>query len=185
MNEKSWRDILPPIFADCVHTEDGRYKMSAPFVSGEYVSATDGRICVRMPKAGIDLSVIPPCEKAPPLDGLAWNKEYGLPLPVPEIEPEPELEDCETCNGTGQHWCGDCEAEHDCGQCDATGKKDVVYKPIDCGGPTPLGSGYVRKLFKHGAKLYPPVGGDQFRPWRFTIGNNIEGLLMPMRKEPA
>ena len=35
--------------------------------------------------------------------------------------------ECENCDGTGEHWCSDCECEHECGICDGTGYIDEEY----------------------------------------------------------
>jgi hypothetical protein len=37
-------------------------------------------------------------------------------------EYEDEIEECDVCLGSGQHYCDDCGAKHDCDPCDGTGK---------------------------------------------------------------
>ena len=41
--------------------------------------------------------------------------------------------DCPSCDGTGVHYCHDCDSEHDCGKCDGLGgiECDCIDNPID------------------------------------------------------
>lgn len=107
---------------------------------------------------------------------------------------------CPDCRGSGSEAvadsceCPHCTGTHDCGRCDGTGSvesgacQDCVGSGVsDADGPIDLipgysvARGYVAKLRRWGATVYPPADPAAGDPIRFTIGE-VEGFLMPMVK---
>ena len=75
--------------------------------------------------------------KGTTLDALrAWCADW-VPVECPACAGKGETETvvgCETCDGTGTHNCGKCDADHDCGHCNGSGEhKDDVSCP-NCNG---------------------------------------------------
>jgi hypothetical protein len=107
--------------------EDGW--LSKPWKSGEYVYATDGRICCQVSAAEYDAE---PWEhkqrKAPSIADVltepdAWTQFEFKPVECEKCKGKYEYSGrCSYCYGSGQHEC-DCGDAHDCGYCDGTGKE--------------------------------------------------------------
>lgn len=135
---------LHPIFRDCADYKTCRYSLEAPWREGEFIHATDGRWCVRVPVSalgpGVDLAALEPGERRVPknvttdiFDCPTWRYR-DTPAVLPEVGPPnracpeckgekvvPEKE-CDNCYGGGQCRCDDCDCRHDCGRCGGKGK---------------------------------------------------------------
>lgn len=126
-------DLMP----FCDREPAGRYDLSKPFARGEFVYATDGRICVRVPDT--EYEVDPEPRKTPDVTGLKFIdapdaewKEFQQPFVIEDNsgrwsdDPCPFCRErwvkCDQCNGEG--WiagkrkkaieCPKCEGEGDC-----------------------------------------------------------------------
>lgn len=177
---------IPKIFKDCCAEEGFRYAMEHPFVSGDYVAATDGRILVRMPKDKCGwLDAIPPTDKkAPPIADLAWNKPALAIVEVPAVGPV-VIEKCEECKGLGQGGCPHCGSEWDCEACGGEGSYErndrIVLAPTAIG----IGERFARLLGEWGVTHLQTRTADpnEIAALYFSIGD-VEGLLMPVKPLP-
>lgn len=153
-----------------------------PFSQGEWTYATNGHICVRVPR--IEGAATP--DNAPNAAALFVGVTTPCDMALPKIKipkgPTEKIE-CSDCEGSGHvHECPDCQCE--CDGCDGTGKcwprEDVS---VELAG-NPFAARYVRLLYelpnvripskeKHGAPM----------PFKFDGG---EGVLMgtsrPLKK---
>lgn len=95
-----------------------RESISQPFRTGEYVFATDGRICLRF-NANV-YSLIGPRDGTPTaesLEKLDWRHN--------EVQSWGSVETlfplCKSCNGVGKHKCS-CGHKHNCPKCSGNGR---------------------------------------------------------------
>ena len=178
---------LHPIFKECCLKTSTRYAMDHPFSQGGYWCATDGRILVRQKTDEPDSD-----GKYPDTASVWRADELYEPEPMPlDVTAEckncdgSETQKCEECQGTGECVCR-CDHEHECGYCDGRGSWDCrcnLGKHYDAGTYL-IAGGFVRLILKHGGLIFQPKDKAANKtPFRFTIGDSIEGLVMPMEKE--
>lgn len=152
MNRPNPFPDLPPIFADCVECDPPqRYPhLAKPFVQGDFIWATDGRIAIKL-KADAYLRANHPAHDKPELARVtAESFEAGDTHEIPEIG----RKECECC-----------------------GEMTMLDIPEDGlkVGPFLLGAGYVTILHRHGVK---EVSGSPGSPSvAFKVGD-VEGILM-------
>lgn len=202
-----WTTLVPPIFARCVDPYACRHGLSMPFVQGRWLYATDGRICVRMPAP--EPWPFEPAGRIPKdLDGnifrtLACQPE-GVEFPMPEGDCSTcngskhlEVRPCPDCEGEGSIEC-DCDRPHcdntyecedckgsgslgpgPCLDCDGTGIKDALDS-IELAPQCLIRRSYSALLRQAQAVAFPPVARPAREGIRFTIGDDIEGVLMPV-----
>jgi hypothetical protein len=159
-----------------------RYKLQTPFSEGDYTFATDGLMCVRVPR----LEDVPERENAPMnmlKNVFDPNPSQGafVPLGLYEIPGLKGNQRCEVCGGQGQHLCNKCETLHNCGKCDGQG--EVGESPI----AVTIGRHRVSHLLLNRIKALPAVwiaenanSDEQGLTFRFHGG---DGIVMPIRKE--
>lgn len=82
---------LPVCLETFCNKKSFHYQLGLPFRRGEFVYATDGRICVRMPADSYDGPVATE-GKFPKIESLDWDKEVVKWGPVPEPQP------CDKCH---------------------------------------------------------------------------------------
>jgi hypothetical protein len=148
--------------------EPGR-DLSVPFSLNGHTYATNGHICVRVPRR----PDIPENKEAPNPENLEWDFSRMKFGPLPE---GPLREQCRMCDGRGyEHDCPDCRRE--CEHCDGIGEQ--LLPPIRIGEARFKGVyiSWIREL--PGLEIGKPKPVDPL-PFRFDGG---EGLLMPMRPE--
>lgn len=116
-----------------------RVEFVAPFSVGKYTYATNGCICVRVPRIdgyrepGIGLNVNN-------IDEMMVKNQRMVPLPP--IPPGPHYRRCHSCIGGGKQKCGLCHGSgevecdmghmHDCPECDGDSSPDGICE--ECGG---------------------------------------------------
>lgn len=201
--------LLHPAFRDCCCPENVRPDMSTPWIHGDFVYATDGEMIVRSPatpEIRAASSAVPARNKRikGPQEvylGVEYRTE-PLTLPPPE-----SLEQCVECGGTGQvparkclkcmglgvidcnlghkHCCHVCGGSGTwpagrCGSCGGFGRGEGRNVSVE------VGEHYLSHylflwLLSQGATVYAPTSGERGNiPFRFTIGPNVEGRVMPM-----
>lgn len=145
---RTWKsEELPQVFRDCCHAERGRYCMDQPFQRGEFICATDGRICIRM-KGTLDA---PPIDgTTPPTEDLYGREERPNSVVIPaEFRCTPwRYETCVKCGGDGKCICDSCDCEHSCGACQGEGefKLQDIWQLFP-GDLSPfIGSAYLDKI---------------------------------------
>ena len=88
--------------------EDWRKYLHYPFSHGEFTYATNGRICVRVPRAKGTLEASGNQIKVgKSLVKYFQEAEQQAPEPINMNTPEPRKEECAYCEGSG-------EANHEC-----------------------------------------------------------------------
>lgn len=189
---------LHPIFAECCDPNYKRYDISRPFVRGEWICATDGRILVRCPRAGIEWPDEPD-RKVPKAESI-FDDISRTAFPLPECEgPKP----CPECKGTGVNASGEivCEesgiifpilrhgkpVEIDCEVCDGEGSGFNFDGPIRSllVRDTPryyLGENYAWLLRKHGVGEIHVPDSTRYTALYF-VGDGFDGWLMPHNTE--
>lgn len=149
--------------------------LAQPFSRGENTYATNGRICLRLPR----MADVPEQDKPKAEEIFAKAKmdcQY-FELEAFKLPTREEEEDCRACEGRGtDHDCPECTCR--CGSCGGTG----LHQPTIAVG---IGNG----VFSHKHVLLMQnlpglrVGetdGTEAMPFRFDGG---DGLVMPMRRE--
>jgi hypothetical protein len=147
----SWKSLLPPIFARCVDDQRNRkYDLSMPFVVGDHIYATDGRIAVRIATpAGWPLVN---AERAP----LSVVAEFDTRAYRPEPTSLPKVD----------------------GDCPACGRSTYHGDRIEIAPGYWLARRFATLLTDAGAVIYLPKILSN-NPTRFTIGP-VDGVVMPM-----
>lgn len=165
--------------------EESRPYMSLPFSVGEWTYATNGHICIRIPR----VPEIGECtEEKLPIAAVklfdALPSDGFVPLPPIKIEHE-EWEECPECDGRGHdHDCPSCQCV--CDDCDGTGVpkeghgtsvgvNDVIFHGIYVAKLQKLPNVAITKPLLEVS--YTSVKGVFFR---FDGG---EGILMPMTRK--
>jgi hypothetical protein len=131
MNTEVQIDLTP--FCDTEAPESRRFDMRTPFVQGEYITATNGKICVFLPTtdAPTEGRKVPQCDSI-----LALRPRIGgsLPWPSPQYLQKvltcrkcegtgaAHFRDCSECDGEGVIDCPECHHEYECGDCHGEGK---------------------------------------------------------------
>ena len=193
----------PEITGFCAD-EDGRYRISKPWVKDGWRYATDGRVAVRLPAEGEPDEPQPegPGTRLP--DASDWfGEQYEFkadlctePFPPHDgrtikqtCDNEAHMKDCQECNGTGTCWCPKCEHPHDCPKCHGEGvdRRSQTRCP-ECNSfgygnhPAPQviagkriqGTIAVRIAELPGARYYSD--GHAGRPLHFVAAGGLEGV---------
>ena len=110
---------------------------------------------------------------------------------------------CKECDGSGivicdydyDHDCPECKGKgvfaakaddpkaESCNSCYGTVKADPDYRPCLWPGVAAVSKRYVRLLIRHGGKLYPRVDGRLTHPLYLTVGDDVDGLVMPLKPQ--
>jgi hypothetical protein len=175
---------LPQIFNRCVAEECGRFRLTSPFESGGYYVATNGRICVRMPKAAalVDLPPLGPGEKVPDIGQLEWTRDLYMAAACPFIVPEQQFDFCRKCAGGGNVQC-EYGHVHECPRCGGAGTIPE-HKHVRLERGLKLRYQDADMLKRFGCEVYLRTDLTARGPLRFDIpGTQIEGLIMPAAEE--
>ena len=192
-----------------------RYELTQPFTAGEFTYATDGRIAVRVP-------AIPGADATPKKTDLtkAFAHDATLRKPIelprgwqdfPELKGPcnsckgtgkyPEMIECDTCDGSGEVTCSECDNDHDCKDCNGKGEVRGNVNAVceNCHGAcevphtTPISANrgelyfndsFLRRIFTlpDVAMSYHPDLPNEPAAFTFTGG---EGRIMGMRASEA
>jgi hypothetical protein len=184
---------LHPIFRECVDIHTTKVVVDRPFIQGDirgdFVYCTNGRMLVRTPvsavgegRAAAIRAAIPADRRIITRDGIfamfalgPWDADpIAIPDGLDETSPCPE------CKGTGKILT---MAEHnqdwECEDCDGSGRWDN-HDPNRFPGRYYIASCYLARLARHGASIHLPVSRLSTAPALFTIGELVDGLVMPM-----
>lgn len=164
--------------------DDTRPAIKAPFTYGEWTYATDGRICVRVPKDDRNFGETPgaPSRRAIETifnDGRDALEEVAIPADLPEVPFKP----CEDCNGSGKVQISQ-RVFMICDECDGCGDwRDIVGVDVGAGRFDTYYLRLIRELPNARLsvdKKRPGLGNSV--PALFTFDGG-EGRLMPMRMD--
>jgi hypothetical protein len=160
-------------------TDPYRYYLTKPFNVGEHTYATNGHICIRVPKR---VGVPDGDEHAPDPTALFLNSADHYRPFVVEL-PAATEEACEGCDGRGtEHDCPDCECECSNGHCHEGKVSSDSRVSVGING-VPFGAALVRLMLTlPGLQVnenHGEAGGHPMLRFRFNGG---EGALMPLRK---
>lgn len=177
--------LLHPIFRHCLDPDMARYDLSTPWIVGDFVYATDARILVRSPVTPELFAAYFIGEAKRPDVSSLWGPYEKQPLVLPSVE---SVALCEICKGRGKqgpYQCSECGHTHvmeeDCPACLGFGRGEGMTEGIDVGDYS-LSHAFSLLLVKYQAVLFRPVDRgplDKPNPLRFTIGDNVEGWVMP------
>jgi hypothetical protein len=186
---------LHPIFADAV-TEHHKFALERPFIEGDHVVATDGRLFVRTPCEALGAGGLVPYWKDPERKypgemaaGIAaqgpWDDE---PTPIPDglLSHVP----CPTCGGTGttDEW----GAEWECDDCE--GDKQVRNLERVHVGEFPFSAYLLSLLRMHGVtglrlSKNPPLQhaakAGECKCGAAFAGDGFDGVVAPMTLEDS
>lgn len=155
----------------CCGPDDIRYHLQKPWSDGEWTYATNGYICVRVPR----LADVEDDTGAPrALKLFAETPTNGKWFPVP-YQAMPDDIPCDVCNGEGKFSLTDDDPMEDCEYCDGTGKKhDITGRDI--------GNANFQCRFLAMIQGWEIAPNGKSSAARIRNGD-AEGLLMPIRKE--
>jgi len=201
---------LPELLLQCTEPQfHGRkYQIDLPWVLGNFVYATDGRIIARMPIKGLKKPLVQFLR-----DMTTRCVPNALPVYVGEFEDKPtklpKIEDprieCDTCNGKGYvttacpicrpgtpDWKPECpgckgtkERVYGCEKCEMDG---WVYQDTDRWCPVgwvAIAQNYLYLLQTNGVKeVFEPKQAPEPAAVKW-VKDNIEGRLMPSSRTAA
>jgi len=165
---------LHPIFADCCAQKNCIYDIDKPFVQNGFAYATDAKIIVRQKTDAPDTDVV-----VPSVGDLFDDFRGGQSVEIPEVEFDERI--CEECGGKGEWICTECKQDVICSACEGNGNfsDPLLFVPLSCG--FGISNRYAAILYRHGVRT-ACLPDDPDRPCRFYVGEDIEGLLMSIRK---
>lgn len=160
-----------------------RYSPPVPWVHDGWTYATNGSICVRVPRVIECPAVI---FDPPPAQNLEWGlkrvRRIALPAEPPPAKTvaceecggkgkRPTTLECEECEGDGDVTCDACGHDHDCERCGGKGEVKGPSGPCaDCGGTGQVPRRYVAVrtspgfgLSDHYARLLVEAGVREVR----------------------
>lgn len=151
--------------------QPNRERLAVPFSIGEWTYATDGKICVRVPRR-VDVPEIAFC---PAADKLSWQEGNFDVRQLPPIPPA-EWSECPVCDGSGHaHTCPDCSC--DCDECE--GKGEIIHQESIAYGGAYFTVEYWQKMITlPNLRLPETAKPDGVMPFRFDGG---EGLILARR----
>jgi hypothetical protein len=205
-----WTKLVPPIFAECVDSENPRWAFSSPFLKPDgYLYAANASIAVRMLWDGewtYQAEGRTP-DMRPVFSGMDCLADpISAPMPTgacPKCNGLRRLaeRECEKCKGTGkidvqfgcecphclgEHPCPECDGERrlgpcECPSCSGWGITDP-WMPIKIAPGVLIARHYAVTLATHSAKLYllKPAPGEGRIRFEFGI---VEGVLMRIHDE--
>lgn len=178
---------------------DDWFRCPQPWIAGGCEYATDGKILVRRKTNKPDSvqGFKPPNARDLIKDQLAileHNKDSTV-IPLPEFVScdlcggmtfTTQMDECDTCDGSGTDVCSECGHEDECEDCDGAGE----YESIDECGPCigrytvtidathNIAPRYVALLAKHGVKLVRRVTDSSVYFEIDVDGDHADGMLM-------
>jgi hypothetical protein len=189
---------LHPIFADAV-TEHHKFALGRPFVEGDHVIATDGRLFVRTPCEALGAGGLAPYWKDPGRKypsqmaaGIAaqgpWDDE---PTPIPDCVP---FVRCETCAGSGCYVdsLGLARMDTECLDCDGSGWERNLERVYV--GEFPFSAYLLALLRSHGVtglrlSKNPPLQhaakAGECKCGAAFAGDGFDGIVAPMTLEDS
>lgn len=182
---------LPPIFKACAAEEKhGKYDCSQPFVIGEHVYASDGRIACRIKLSDVP-DYVPTANKGPGADVVFAGVQTSGVAEIPNIE-GPQKEPCDECHGDKEVECNYGHM-HPCRECDRAGEQAVDPEPVFIDGHR-LGGKYLWILKSHGITTISlpvvqlskaPKVADKAKGGEYVYAshNGIEIVFVPMFQE--
>lgn len=191
-------ELLHPIFRECLDPDSTKYDLGSPFISGDDVVATDGRILVWTTLIGrLDLreavGAIKPTGKPwltrdrvvttiPRLDGY-----HEDPVFPPSLEDEMPCPECEGKRIREPFYCDCCDTYvvgARCNECGGSGRGEREPGGRWKGKPVGLGCDlsfpFVDLLTRHHAILRVPIDPAKTSQVRFWIGEDVVGVVMPL-----
>lgn len=167
-------------------SEESRPYLSTPFTIGDWSYATNGHICVRVPR----IEDVPAATEekltanVPKLFADIPEDGY-VPLPAVVIEADPH-DDCEECDGRGNvHDCPSCQCV--CSACDGTGTPVIGHNTSVQIGEAIFSGRYIAQIqTMPGVRITAPikdVGSHLELKACFFKFDGGEGALMPRRNK--
>jgi hypothetical protein len=184
--------LLPPIFRKCTTNDvNKKYDLTLPFVIGDYVYATDGRIGVRKRVTHeVDAALVRIERKG--IFPRSIVEMFAEPFasegtPVPDLTTAPH---CATCNGSGQvHglYCDNCgdfnphsAVTSECQECCGSGMKDGGNEGVILADHVEIAYRFLRMIKDASGVIHLPLNGDNKYRTMFLCPDGTEGIVMPM-----
>jgi hypothetical protein len=176
-----WRLKLPPLMLECLATENSRYTLMRPFVVGDYIYTTDGRVCART-RASDDLRPLIPDETRihPPVEATfaEWSHQTAMPTtPVPYVPRTDRTIVCENCARHIRKWGGLLEIE-------SKGEYDVplaIAVRFKADRDRYISGAILRRLYPHDVYLAFKASDKDMQSVYFRSKSQpVDGLLMPL-----
>ncbi len=148
-----------------------------PFSRGEFTYATNGHVCLRVPR----IAEYPEQEKPDPTKLFSRHFNDGPKSQITVSIPPHKtiLEECEYCDGRGhEHTCPDCTCE--CMHCEE-GMRDVAPKISVHIGNAIFDAKYIRQLLAlPGLRFCADPPEREAAPFVFEGG---DGIIMPLSSD--
>jgi hypothetical protein len=115
----------------CAIGDYGVAKMDEPWVLDGWRYATDGRILVRVPAAGVPNTITIPDHHFPPAQKLFAESPAVEPIPWPTAPLVLKSIECLQCDGSGRIGCEDCDNLERCLVCGGIGYGSLpLYRKV-------------------------------------------------------
>jgi hypothetical protein len=184
--------LLPPIFRKCT-TEDAnkKYDLSLPFVIGEYVYATDGRIGVRKRVSHEVDSLLVRIERKgifPRSIVEMFDEPFASEgTPIPDLSTAPV---CTSCKGSGQVqglYCDNCgdfnphpAVNSECQECYGSGIEDGGSDGLILADHVEISYRFLKIIRDAGGVIHLPLNGANKYRTLFRCPDGVEGVVMPL-----
>lgn len=159
--------------------QENRVSINTPWSDEKYSYATDGRLCIRVPR----LPDVPERDDAPKnmqknIFDIQPNTGEFQPLGLIVFPPLVGSSKCTTCHGCGTHTCSTCEDDHECGHCEGSGREAERMIGFKFGKHT-VSHLFFNKLTALECVSVAESSVDEMHALSFRF-NGGDGLLMPM-----
>jgi hypothetical protein len=168
-----------------------KYDLTVPFVIGDYVYATDGRIGVRImatPRIMIATGEARNGANFPTSIEEMFAETFATEgTPIPDLSSAPI---CPECKGSGQvHglFCDNCgdfnphpAVTSECQECYGSGIEDAGSNGLILADHVEIAYRYLKIIQDAGGVIHLPLNGDNKYRTLFRCPDGTEGIVMPL-----
>jgi hypothetical protein len=185
--------LLPPIFRKCTGDETSKkYDLTLPFVIGDFVYATDGRIGVRMkatPRIMIATGEARNGSKFPESIREMFGEHFASEgMSVPDLSAAPICTDCDGMGIVRGLYCDNCgdfmphpAVTSECQECYGSGIENGGNDGLILADHVEIAYRFLKIIRDAGGVIHLPLNGTNEYRTMFRCPDGTEGLVMPLK----
>jgi hypothetical protein len=184
--------LLPPIFRKCTGDETSKkHDLTLPFVIGEYVYATDGRIGVRKRVTHEVDSLLVRIERKglfPRLIVEMFDEPFASEgTPIPDLSTLPRCATCDGCGKVHGLYCDNCgdfmphpAVTSECQDCCGSGIAGAANNGLILADHVDISYRFLKIIRDAGGVIHLPINGENKYRTMFRCPDGTEGIVMPL-----